>query len=272
MTTTRNPHAGEPFLDDDEAIAAALEDVSVPALLCSLVHMTGDPSWIRGDVQPRVAVALEFQGRIPEDELADVRRRALPAVAAYRDAGCQPHTLSREVLHEMMEFLGRRPVEGVLEGMFFDDMQFDGADSGAIVWGDEVTEEARAASPVVVIGCGLSGILAGIRLSQAGLPFTIVEKNGGPGGTWWENRYPGARVDVGSHQYCYTFEPADHWSEYYCQSPELRDYFAGILEKYGLEPRCRFGTTITSSHVTEVTVVPNRQCGRSPYLSTMPAK
>ena len=45
MTTTRNPHAGEPFLDDDEAIAAALEDVSVPALLCSLVHMTGDPSW-----------------------------------------------------------------------------------------------------------------------------------------------------------------------------------------------------------------------------------
>ena len=246
MTTTRNPHAGEPFLDDDEAIAAALEDVSVPALLCSLVHMTGDPSWIRGDVQPRVAVALEFQSRIPEEELADVRRRALPAVAAYRDAGCQPHTLSREVLHEMMEFLGRRPVEGVLEGMFFDDMQFDGADSGAIVWGDEVTEEARAASPVVVIGCGLSGILAGIRLSQAGLPFTIVEKNGGPGGTWWENRYPGARVDVGSHQYCYTFEPADHWSEYYCQSPELRDYFAGILEKYGLEPRCRFGTTITS--------------------------
>ena len=246
MTTTRNPHAGEPFLDDDEAIAAALEDVSVPALLCSLVHMTGDPSWIRGDVQPRVAVALEFQSRIPEEELADVRRRALPAVAAYRDAGCQPHTLSREVLHEMMEFLGRRPVEGVLEGMFFDDMQFDGADSGTIVWGDEVTEEAKAASPVVVIGCGLSGILAGIRLSQAGLPFTIVEKNGGPGGTWWENRYPGARVDVGSHQYCYTFEPADHWSEYYCQSPELRDYFAGILEKYGLEPRCRFGTTITS--------------------------
>jgi 4-hydroxyacetophenone monooxygenase len=246
MTTTRNPHAGEPFLDDDEAIAGALEDVSVPALLCSLVHMTGDPSWIRGDVQPRVAVALEFQSRIPEEELADVRRRALPAIAAYRDGGCQPHTLSRELLHEMMEFLGRRPVDGILEGMFFDDMQFDGADSGAIVWGDEVPAEVRAASPVVVIGCGLSGILAGIRLSQAGLPFTIVEKNDGPGGTWWENRYPGARVDVGSHQYCYTFEPADHWSEYYCQSPELRDYFAGIVEKYGLEPHCRFGTTITS--------------------------
>ena len=92
----------------------------------------------------------------------------------------------------------------------------------------------KAASPVVVIGCGESGILAGIRLSQAGLPFTIIEKNDGPGGTWWENRYPGARVDVGSHQYCYSFEPADHWSEYYCQQPELRDYFDRVVEKYGL--------------------------------------
>ncbi len=89
-------------------------------------------------------------------------------------------------------------------------------------------------SPVVVIGCGESGILAGIRLTQAGLPFTIIDKNDGPGGTWWENRYPGARVDIGSHQYCYSFEPADHWSEYYCQQPELRDYFAAVVDKYGL--------------------------------------
>ena len=47
MSKGRNPHVGEPFTDDDAAIAAALEDVAVPVLLCSLVHMTGDPSWIR---------------------------------------------------------------------------------------------------------------------------------------------------------------------------------------------------------------------------------
>src|ERR1700676_4374125 len=133
----RNPHAGEPFEDDDEAIVAALEDVSVPALLCSLVHMTGDPSWIRGDARPRAAVASEFQSRIPDDELADVRRRAAPAIAAYRDGGCRPQTLSRELLHEMMEFLGLRPVAGLLEELFFEDMQFDSADGAAISWGDE---------------------------------------------------------------------------------------------------------------------------------------
>ncbi len=244
--TTRNLHTGQPFTDDDAAIAAALEDVSIPALLCSLVHMTGDPSWIRGDVRPQVAIASEFQSRIPDDQLADVRRRALPAIAAFRDGGCEPHALSPELLHEMMEFLGCRPVGGTLEDLFVEDMQFDGVDGAAISWGDDVPADVKAASPVVVIGCGLSGILAGIRLTQAGLPFTIIEKNDGPGGTWWENRYPGARVDVGSHQYCFAFEPGDHWSEYYCRQPELRAYFSSIVDKYALAPHCRFGTAVTS--------------------------
>ena len=55
---------------------------------------------------------------------------------------------------------------------------------------------ARDDFPVVVIGCGESGLLAGIRLKEAGIPFTIVEKNAGVGGTWYQNTYPGARVDV----------------------------------------------------------------------------
>ena len=134
--------------------------------------------------------------------------------------------------------------------MMFEDMQFDRRRQPRRSRGaTRSPPTSKAASPVVVIGCGESGILAGIRLAQAGLPFTIVDKNDGPGGTWWENRYPGARVDVGSHQYCYSFEPADHWSEYYCQQPELRGYFDGVVEKYGLRPHCRFGTTVTSDHV-----------------------
>ncbi|MBL7502159.1 NAD(P)/FAD-dependent oxidoreductase [Frankia sp. CNm7] len=242
---TRNRHAGEPFRDDDETIAAALADVSVPALMCSLVHMTGDPSWIRGDIRPRVANSLDIQSGLPPAERAEIRRRALPAIAAYRDAGCEPRELESELLLEMMAFLGTRPVGGRLADLFVDDLGFDGGDAGAITWGDQIPASAKAECGVVVIGAGLGGILAGIRLAQAGLPFTIVEKNDGPGGTWWENRYPGARVDIGSHQYCYSFEPAHHWSEYYCRQPELRAYLASIVDKYGLRPRIRFATTVT---------------------------
>ena len=246
MNDTRNPHVGAPFGDDDNAIAAALDDVSVPVLLCSLVHMTGDPSWIRDVSLAHMPNTMNLQGGLDDDVIADLRRRALPAIAAYRDGGCIPHELPRDVVVEMFAFLAGTPLEGVMVPMFVEDMQFDGADGGAISWGDEVTEDAKAASPVVVIGAGLSGILAGIRLTQAGLPFVIVEKDEGPGGTWWENRYPGARVDVGSHHYCYAFEPSHHWSEYYCQQPELRDYFARVLDTYELRPRCRFGTEVTS--------------------------
>jgi 4-hydroxyacetophenone monooxygenase len=239
----RNPHAGAPFVDDDAAIAAALEDVSVPALLCSLVHMTGDPSWIREGSLTQLPSSADYQCGLTAEEQADVRRRALPVVAAYRDGGCEPCPLGDDLLLEMMSFLAGKPLEGRIVPMMFEDMQFDGVDRRAITWGDEVPADVRASSPVVVVGCGESGILAGIRLSQAGLPFTIVDKNDGPGGTWWENRYPGARVDVGSHQYCYAFEPAD-WSEYYCQQPELRDYFIGVLDRHDLRPHCRFGTTV----------------------------
>jgi 4-hydroxyacetophenone monooxygenase len=241
----RNAHDGRPFTDDDAAIAAALRDVSVPALLCSLVHMTGDLAWIRDAPPLTLTSSADIQGGLSEEQQAAARRRALPAIAAYRDAGCVPHPLPAEVRQEMMEWLATRPVVGRLAAMMHEDMAFDGADPRAIHWGDEIAPAAKSASPVLVIGCGESGILAGIRLSQAGMPFTIVDKNGGPGGTWWENRYPGARVDVGSHQYCYSFEPAD-WSQYYCEHPELRAYFGDIVERYDLAPHCRFGTSVTA--------------------------
>src|SRR5207302_11165139 len=122
-----------------------------------------------------------------------------------------------------------------------------GGDSGAIDWSGDIPAAAKAAAPVVVVGCGLAGILAGIRLRQAGLPFTIVEKNAGPGGTWWENRYPGARVDVGSHQYCYSFEPNDDWAHFFAEQRELQDYFTQVMDKHDLTGHVRWNTEVIAA-------------------------
>jgi 4-hydroxyacetophenone monooxygenase len=243
-----NPHAGQPFSDDDSVIAAALEDVSVPALLCSLVHMTGDPSWIRGDIRPQASVLNDYQSQMSAEMQAEARRLALPAVLAFRDGGCQlPPAPSPELAHEMMSFLGCAPVADEVFPMFLDDLHLDGADSGATLWRDEIPEEVRADAHVVIIGCGESGLLSGMRLAQAGIPFTIVEKTDGPGGTWRDNRYPGARVDIGSHFYCYSFEPADHWSEYFVRQPELRGYFERVMAKYDIAKHCRFNTEVVAA-------------------------
>jgi len=87
-------------------IAAALEDLSIPALVLSLVHITGDPSWIRGDIRPQGLFLNEVQGFMSEEDEAEVRRRALGAIRDWRDGGCKPPPPpSPELVHEMMSWL-----------------------------------------------------------------------------------------------------------------------------------------------------------------------
>ena len=74
--------------------------------------------------------------------------------------------------------------------MMLEEMELDGADLPRATI--DAAPDGAGSFQSVVIGCGQSGLLAGIRLREAGIPFTIIEKNAGVGGTWWENSYPGA--------------------------------------------------------------------------------
>ncbi|MEO1367731.1 MAG: NAD(P)/FAD-dependent oxidoreductase, partial [Acidobacteriota bacterium] len=106
---------------------------------------------------------------------------------------------------------------------------------------------------VLVIGAGATGILAVIRLRQAGVSdVVIVEKADRVGGTWRENTYPGVACDIPSHHYCYTFEPA-RW-EYQCaKGPELQTYLEKVSEKYGVTQSVRFDTAVTAARYDEET-------------------
>ena len=239
----RNRFAGMPITDDDATIAAALEDVSIPTLLVSMVHLTGDPSWIRSELKPQGLFLNEVQGYMSEPDKAEARRRALQAITEFRDNGCiLPPPPDREVVKEMMAFLACEEVPDTWVDLMLEELELDGVDARRVeVGGDEA---AKQQFPVLVIGCGQSGLLAGIRLKEAGIPFTIIEKNAGPGGTWWENRYPGCRVDVGNHFYCYSFEPSDHWTEFFAQAPELRQYFVDVMHRHDIEPHVRWETEV----------------------------
>jgi len=242
----RNPHAGVPFTTSNEEIEAALLDVSIPTLMLSMVHMANDPELIRGRLKPQGLFLNEVQGYMSEEDKAEVRRMALEVIAAYRDAGCpEPAPVSDDILHEMMNWLVCEEVPDEYVPMLREEMGLDGVDARQVGTRDD--GERRSTFPVVVIGCGESGLLAGIRLKEAGIPFVIVEKNPGVGGTWWENSYPGARVDVGNHFYCYSFEPSDEWTEYFAQQPELQAYFESVMHKHGLEANIRFETEVVGA-------------------------
>ena len=239
----RNRWSGSSFDTSDTDIEHALRDVSVPTLMLSLVHITGDLGLIRGAIKPNGLFLNEVQGFMSEEAKAEVRSLALDILRDYRDQGCpEPKSLPAEALKEMMEWLVCEPVADDYVPMLLEELGIGGLDGCAEP--NASNRDKRARFNVVVIGAGQSGLLAGIRLQQMGIAFTIVEKNPGVGGTWWENTYPGARVDVGNHFYCYRFEPNNDWSEYFAQQPELQDYFARVARSYAIEPRIRFNTEV----------------------------
>jgi 4-hydroxyacetophenone monooxygenase len=106
---------------------------------------------------------------------------------------------------------------------------------------------------VLIVGAGMSGILAAIKLAERGIKFKIYEKNIDLGGTWYENKYPGSRVDIANHFYSYSFEENHQWSEHFSQQPELLDYFKRCFDKYDIRKNTYFETKVTDMKFDDLT-------------------
>jgi cation diffusion facilitator CzcD-associated flavoprotein CzcO len=98
---------------------------------------------------------------------------------------------------------------------------------------------------IVVVGAGMAGILAGIKLKQAGYTDVVLyEKAERVGGTWRENTYPGLTCDVPSHHYTYTFERNPQWTRHLSPGAEIQQYFEAVSQKYRVDGMVRFGTEV----------------------------
>lgn len=110
---------------------------------------------------------------------------------------------------------------------------------------DEEQHMSQRGLRVVVIGAGMAGILAGIKLQEAGIrDIVIFEKADRIGGTWRENTYPGLTCDVPSHHYTYTFERNPDWTRHLSPGDEIQAYFERTCSKYGVDKLIRFNEEI----------------------------
>ena len=101
---------------------------------------------------------------------------------------------------------------------------------------------------VAIIGAGASGLLALIKMREAGIDdVTVFEKASELGGTWRDNRYPGLTCDVPSHLYRYSFEPNPNWSHVCSPGPEILAYFKGVAEKYQLNEFIQYSSEVTQA-------------------------
>ena len=104
---------------------------------------------------------------------------------------------------------------------------------------------------VVVVGAGFAGLYLLHRLRKAGFMTVAVDEADDVGGTWYWNRYPGARCDIQTIDYSYTFDPeletAWKWSEKYATQPEILRYLGFVADRYELRRDIRFHTRITAA-------------------------
>ena len=118
------------------------------------------------------------------------------------------------------------------------------------------TNPSTQAFDVIVVGAGFAGLAALRRYrDDLGLSVQVFEAAAGAGGVWWWNRYPGARCDVESLQYCYAFSDALlqewSWSERYATQPEILRYVDRVVEKFDLAEDIRFNTRVTKATFDE---------------------
>lgn len=227
---------------DDETIRKALADAFLPALLPALAQATGDLSLLRDDVRPPGATPGIEQGGLSAQQQETARDLAFDVIRRMRDNPAPPHKASESDLRTIAEWMNNATVSDDYVPLLVEELAPFEDDPRAPDW----RLKAGVQMLVAIVGAGMSGILAGIRLKQAGVPFVILEKNADVGGTWFENTYPGARVDVPNAFYSYSFAQRPDWPKHFSPQEVLLDYFRDIANRYGIREHIRFNTEVES--------------------------
>jgi 4-hydroxyacetophenone monooxygenase len=223
----------------DPALAEALQQANLPTLLLALTTLTGDGRWLRDPyvpVRPK-GPGDNDSGGFSEELQASIRADALRIVAEWRAGGFVPAPAPARLPEMLSTSLGEPVLPGYGELL---------AEEMGLL--DRFVEIPPCEGlDVLVVGAGVSGLLAAISLRRAGVPFTVLEKDETVGGTWYENSYPGCGVDVPTHFYSLSFEQRSDWVRYFAKRDELHGYLEGLCDQHGLRDQIRFGMEVVSA-------------------------
>jgi 4-hydroxyacetophenone monooxygenase len=245
-------HSPEPFHEDEDRLRQILLDAELPALLPALAQITGDMSLIDADLRPTMrltAAGVDPQGGMSPEAQDRARELALQALLRYRDSGYTIHgDLGPELVTRLMEF-----ITGDAPGEYLPLLAHELAlpvDAGAPEWTmDEIAPGTDW--KVVVIGAGMSGLVTAHRLAQAGVDFVVLEKNDEVGGTWYENSYPGCRLDTNNFAYSFSFAQKDNWPHQFSARDAIWQYFRDVADDFDLRRHIRFRSEVVSATFDE---------------------
>jgi 4-hydroxyacetophenone monooxygenase len=242
MSTIGTSVRSELLAASDAQIEDALNYADPMVLLGLLYQLTGDreleaigSKHVLSGYLERLAPATE-----PETEL--LRRKAADFLKAYRDTGAVLIDIGPcERLATSLGLMRAETIPKDAVNFYIEELGLDPS-ARALAWRSAPDPKRLANFHVVLIGAGMAGLNAALQLKRAGIPYTHVEKNAGVGGTWHENRYPGARVDSPSRSYTHTFGVNFPYPYAFCPWQENQKYFDWVADFFDLRKDIQFQT------------------------------
>lgn len=231
----------ESIVESREFLETAVSDAELPALLASLALATGDVHIVAERLRPPMPpmeASISPQGGMTIAAQTEARQVAVDALERLRDATEPFPAPTPELLRTVMRFLTDNAGDEYVPLL---EHEIALNDTGAPQWHmSEVDPDIDFR--VAVIGAGISGISASYRLAQAGVEHTILEKGTEVGGVWWENSYPGCRLDTPNFAYSFSFAQKADWPDQFSTRNDIWSYLHGVAERFGIRDRVRFGT------------------------------
>ena len=231
----------------DEAIEDAVQYADPMVLRGLLYQLTGDETVAATTVATTIVGFGEMKTLANPADAAFLRSRAAELLKSYRDGGLDEvpigpaERLPRSLALTAGEDIAPTEIELWIEQLALDPW------ARALNWPAEPRAEQRDGFLVVVIGAGAGGLGAAVQLERADIPYVVLEKNSGVGGTWYENRYPGARVDSPSRLYTHIFGADFDYPNPYCPQEHNERYFNWVTDNFGIRDHIEFGTEVKSA-------------------------
>jgi len=228
----------------DDVIEDAVAYAEPMVLRGLLYQLTGDPELEAMPLKTARAGRVETVAPASDADVAMLRRKAADFLKAYRDAGAgpigygPPERLPTSLALVVGQAIPDKALDLMIEETALDPW------ARSLKWERAPDPERLANFSVTIIGAGMGGLNAAVQLKRAGIHYHVIEKNPNVGGTWYENRYPGARVDTPSRSYMNLFGVDFPYPYAYGTHIENQKYYDWVADRFDLRGDIMFNTEV----------------------------
>lgn len=257
MSTQAQPVRHEPpehregviseLLAQKDGLETRLMELDDVPLLLVYTHLSGDEGLMQR-YAPHIKGAWAFEVDAVPELKRELCRALIATLEDYAAKGRPlPPAPPLDRLQRMCDASVGTHVPEEYMAMVLEELNFDRTDAKTVKWRKAPSKEYLENFKVVVIGAGYSGLAMGAKLKEAGIAFTIIEKNEDVGGTWLENTYPGVAVDTPNHFYSYSFRVKPDWDHYFSTGPEIIEYIRTCYREMGIAEETRLNEEVVSA-------------------------